>query len=194
MQAVNNIQMDFLMKPWPWYVAGPCIGITVPLLIWVGNKQLGISSSFRQICAACLPANIPLFKYDWKKESWNLYFAVGLIGGGFLGGVVFRNPEPVQISAKTVAYLESKSVPLEPGLLPPSLFNVHQLASVKGWLLLVLGGLLVGFGTRYARGCTSGHGILGLSALQWPSLLATACFFAGGILFSAFVLPWILAL
>lgn len=186
--------MEFLYKPWPWYVAGPCIGLTVPLLLWIGNKRLGISSTFRQICAACVPASIPLFTYDWKKDSWNLLFALGLVAGGFLGGVVLRNPEPVQISAQTVAYLETKNVPHEPGLLPPALFNFGQLTTVKGWLLLVAGGIMVGFGTRYARGCTSGHGILGLSALQWPSLLATVCFFAGGIIFSALVLPWILSL
>ncbi len=186
--------MDILYKPWPWYVAGPVIGLTVPLLQWLGNKRLGVSSSFRQICAATVPGSIPLFNYDWKKDEWNLFFVLGLILGGFLGGYVLANPDPVAISASTRTYLESKGLTQFNGLLPAELFNFSSLATLRGLLMMVVGGFLVGFGTRYARGCTSGHGILGLSALQWPSLLATASFFIGGILFSQFVLPFILAL
>jgi uncharacterized membrane protein YedE/YeeE len=186
--------MEIVYKPWPWYVAGPIIGLAVPLLLVLGNKRLGISSSLRHICAACLPANISLFKYDWKKEIWNIFFVVGVLIGGWLGGLVFANPEAVNISQNTVAYLQSFGIQNFTGLMPVELFNWFSLASLKGLLLMVVGGFLVGFGTRYARGCTSGHGILGLSSLQWPSLVATICFFLGGILFSRFVLPYILSL
>jgi uncharacterized protein len=186
--------MSILFSPWPWYVAGPVIGLTVPLLLLLGNKRLGISSSLRHICAACLPANIPLFKYDWKKESWNLFFAAGLLLGGFMGGVVFANPDHVVISESTIQYFNSVGITDLSGLMPTELFNWASLATIKGFLMMVMGGFLVGFGTRYAGGCTSGHGILGLSALQWPSLIATMSFFGGGILFSHFVLPYILAL
>jgi uncharacterized protein len=186
--------MNWIYEPWPWYVAGPLIGATVPLLILLGNKKLGISSSWRQMCAAILPAKISLFTYDWKKDSWNLFFAVGLLIGGFIGGSVLANPNPVAISENTQNYLSSFGIHSAPGLMPAELFSWKALLSFKGFLLLVLGGFLVGFGTRYARGCTSGHGILGLSALQWPSLVATASFFGGGILFSKFILPYILAL
>jgi uncharacterized membrane protein YedE/YeeE len=186
--------MEVLQAPWPWYVAGPLIGLTVPLLLLMGNKKLGISSTLRQICAACVPGRIPLFQYEWKKEIWNLYFVGGVLLGGVLGGVVLANPEPVAISSSTIGYIAQFSIPHEPGLMPASLFAWQELATVKGWLLMVLGGFLVGFGTRYARGCTSGHGITGLSSLQWPSLIATCCFFLGGILFSRFVLPLILSL
>ena len=186
--------MDFLYKPWPWYVAGPLIGLTVPLLLLLGNKKLGISSTLRQICAACLPAGLPLLTYDWKKESWNLIFALGVLIGGVLGGIVFANPNAVAISPSTVDYLKSQGLNDPHGLMPAELFNWSSLATMKGFLIMIVGGFLVGFGTRYARGCTSGHGILGLSALQWPSLLATASFFLGGILFSHFILPYIFAL
>ncbi|MGC4023273.1 MAG: YeeE/YedE thiosulfate transporter family protein [Cyclobacteriaceae bacterium] len=186
--------MDLLYKPWPWYVAGPVIGIVVPLLLWMGNKRLGISSTLRHICAACAPSNIPLFKYDWRKEKWSLLFAAGLLFGGFLGGIVFANPKTVAISKTTSDYFASVGVTDQTGLMPTQLYNWENLITVKGFLLMVVGGFLVGFGTRYAQGCTSGHGILGLSALQWPSLLATASFFLGGILFSHFVLPFILGL
>jgi uncharacterized protein len=186
--------VDWLYKPWPWYVAGPLIGLTVPLLILLDNKRLGISSSLRQICAALVPANLPFLKYDWKKDQWNLFFVAGVFVGGGIGGFIFANPLPVAISESTQSYLQNFGIEPAVGLMPVELFNVHSILSVKGFLLMVLGGFLVGFGTRYARGCTSGHGILGLSALQWPSLLATASFFGGGILFSRFVLPYILAL
>lgn len=186
--------MDFLYKPWPWYVAGPVIGVSVPLLLLMGNKRLGISSSLRHICAACFPGSIPLFQYNWKKEIWNLWFAGGVLLGGTIGGIMYANPDPVAIAVSTQAYLGSFGIARQPGLMPVELFGWASLATIKGILLIVVGGFLVGFGTRYARGCTSGHGILGLSALQWPSLLATLSFFGGGILFSWFILPHVLAL
>lgn len=186
--------MDFLYKPWPWYVAGPIIGLSVPALLLLGNKKLGVSSTLRQLCAACYPANIPFLQYDWKKDSWNLFMVAGILIGGFLGGVVFASHEPVAISPATVARLRAQGLHDFDGLLPAELFHWQALLSLRGFLLMVVGGFMVGFGTRYARGCTSGHGIMGLSALQWPSLVATASFFGGGILFSHFVLPHILAL
>jgi uncharacterized membrane protein YedE/YeeE len=186
--------MELLYKPWPWYVAGAVIGLTVPTLLLLGNKRLGISSTLRQLCAACYPAKIPFFHYDWRKESWNLFFAAGILLGGFLGGYVFANPDPVALSAETINLFSSWGLADVNGLLPRELFNFENLLTLKGFLIMVVGGFLVGFGTRYAGGCTSGHGILGLSALQWPSLVATASFFVGGILFSHFVLPYILSL
>lgn len=186
--------MDLLYKPWPWYIAGPIIGLIVPVLLWMGNKRLGISSTLRHVCAACVPANIPLFNYNWKKETWSLFFAGGLLLGGIIGGYIFANPNPVAISSKTVECLSSFGISQESGLMPEGLYNWQALFSLKGFLMMIVGGFLVGFGTRYAQGCTSGHGILGLSALQWPSLVATASFFIGGILFSHFVLPYILSL
>jgi uncharacterized membrane protein YedE/YeeE len=186
--------MEILYKPWPWFVAGPVIGLTVPILLILGNKKLGISSTLRQICAACYPAKIPFLSYDWKKEIWNLFFAVGILIGGFLGGYVFANPEPVALNPATVSNLKSMGLSDPSGLMPAEIFNWQSLVSLKGFLMMIVGGFMVGFGTRYARGCTSGHGIMGLSALQWPSFLATASFFIGGILFSYLVLPYILSL
>ncbi len=186
--------MEVIHNPWPWYVTGPVLGLSVPLLLWLGNKRLGISATLRHLCAAALPGKYPLFRYDWKAESWNLIFIIGIAIGGWVAGSLFANPEPVAISETTSAMLAAQGVSDQSGLAPPGLFNWESLLTLKGFLLMAGGGFLVGFGTRYARGCTSGHGIFGLSTLQWPSLVATASFFAGGILFSLFVLPLILSL
>jgi len=185
--------MELLFKPWPWYIAGPIIGLSVPLLLLMGNKKLGVSSTLRQLCAACFPGKLPFLNYDWKKDSWNLYLVIGMIIGGFIGGKLLADPNPVNLSESTIWQLKSMGLNDPQGLMPAELFNWASLFTTKGFFLMIVGGFMVGFGTRYARGCTSGHGILGLSALQWPSLLATASFFIGGILFSHFVLPLILS-
>src|SRR5687768_14791972 len=131
--------MELLYKPWPWYIAGTVIGLTVPTLLLLGNKKLGISSTLRQICAACYPAKIPFFQYDWKKDSWNLFFALGILLGGFLGGYVFANPEPVKVSSETRTLFSSWGISDVNGLVPENLFNWENLATVKGFLLMILG-------------------------------------------------------
>ncbi len=184
---------DLLSRPWPWYVAGPLIGLMVPLLLKLGGKPFGISSSLRHLCAACLPGNIPFFQYDWRRESWLLVLAGGILLGGILGGTVFANPEPIKLSAAALADLERFGITTG-GLHPDTLFNFAALGTLRGFILIVVGGFLVGFGTRYAGGCTSGHAIMGMANLQWPSLVATCSFFAGGLLVAWFVLPAVLAL
>lgn len=180
--------LEVLRQPWPWYVAGPLIGLTVPTLLLLGNKSLGISSNLRHACAILLPnaAKPKLFRYNWRAESWNLVFALGLVLGGFIGGVLLANPEPVALSAASKTSLQALGVGLEPGLVP-SLFN--DLLNLRVLSLLALSGLLIGFGTRYGGGCTSGHAITGLSTLQLPSLIATVSFFVGGIVSANLLLP-----
>lgn len=186
--------MNWLFQPWPWYVAGPLIGLIVPLLLLIGNKTFGISSSLRHLCAACLPANIPFFKYDWKKEAWNLFFVSGILIGGFLTVLLIPNKGDVSVHPDLAKDLSTYGITDYSGLVPSQLFTWSTLFSVKGILLMVVGGFLVGFGTRYAGGCTSGHAISGLSNLQLPSLIATCCFMAGGFLMANFILPLILSL
>jgi uncharacterized membrane protein YedE/YeeE len=158
----------------------------------MGNKRLGISSTLRQLCAACYPAKIPFLQYDWKKDSWNLYFVGGILIGGFIGGAVFTNPDATNLSQGTIDYLRSRGLTNFDGLMPAELFNWNNLLTWQGFLLMIAGGFMIGFGTRYARGCTSGHGIFGLASLQWSSLLAIISFFIGGIVCSYFLLPIIL--
>lgn len=146
-----------LLSPWPWYVVGPLIGLTVPMLLLIGGKGLGISSCFRHICSMSLPATkVPFLKdNDWKKDFWNLLFVAGIALGGFIATHVLS------------------AVPLD--LIPDSY------ASGSGILKILAGGFLVGFGSRYAGGCTSGHAIMGLSTLQKASLVSVLAFFMGGL-------------
>ncbi|HVU55736.1 MAG TPA: YeeE/YedE family protein [Puia sp.] len=186
------LMIEWLHAPWPWYVAGPLIGLTVPLLLVMGNKNFGVSSTLRQVCAACLPAKVPFFQYDWKKDAWNLYFVAGILAGGWVAGHLLTSGAPVQVSPALVAEMKGYGVLHDGKLIPGDLFNWGALLTVKGWLMMVMGGFLVGFGTRYAGGCTSGHSIMGLSNLQWPSLVATLCFMAGGFFMANVLLPVIL--
>ncbi|WP_295821843.1 YeeE/YedE thiosulfate transporter family protein [uncultured Deinococcus sp.] len=184
--------LELLRSPWPWYVGGPLIGLTVPLLLWLGNKGFGISANLRHACAILLPdaAKPAFFRYDWRKERWNLMFAGGLILGGIVAGVLLGNPEPTRLSTAGVQSIQDLGVQVRPGLMPAELTD---LSNPGVWLLLAVSGLLVGFGTRYGGGCTSGHAITGLSTLQGPSLIATVSFFAGGILSANLLLPTFMA-
>ncbi|UZD22505.1 YeeE/YedE family protein [Algoriphagus halophytocola] len=177
-----NQLMDWLTQPWPWYVAGPLIGLTVPALLILGNKSFGISSSLRHACAICVPAKIPFFQYNWRKETWNLVFVLGVLIGGFIATNFISNPNDLIIAADTRAELQLLGINEFSGLMPAEIFSWDNLFTVKGLLFFVIGGFLVGFGTRYAGGCTSGHAIMGISSLQWPSLVATIFFMLGGFL------------
>lgn len=181
--------LEALTSPWPWYVAGPAIGLIVPVLLLIGNKAFGISSNLRHVCAI-LPSKVPFFRYDWRKAgSWNLVFAGGIMVGGFVGGVLLANPEPLRVAEATQRDLAALGIGVSGGLAPASVFSVAALGSLKAWAILLGGGFLVGFGARYAGGCTSGHAISGLSNLQLPSLVAVIGFFAGGLIMTHLLLP-----
>ncbi|MDB5198644.1 MAG: putative transporter component [Chitinophagaceae bacterium] len=183
---------NVLRQPWPWYIAGPIIGLSVPLLLLAGNKMLGISGTLRQVCAMCFPANIPFLKYKWKDQIWNIFFAGGLLLGGFIGGVLLKPVTIPPISDATLNDLKLMGISYEGNILPTEIFSWIHLLTWQNLLIVVGGGFLVGFGTRYAGGCTSGHGIAGLSTLQWPSFVAVVLFFASGILTANFILPLLL--
>ncbi|MCU0328327.1 MAG: YeeE/YedE family protein [Chitinophagales bacterium] len=178
----------------PWYIAGPLIGLTVPTLLIIGNKTFGISSSLRHVCASCFPAGIDFFKYDWKKEIWNIFFVVGIFIGGFIAGQFLMDNQPILVSEGMQTYFTKIGVTNYSGLVPQDIFSWEKLFTLKGFLMMVVGGFLVGFGTRYAGGCTSGHAIMGLSNLQWPSLVATISFMIGGVISSWFIVPFIMNL
>lgn len=179
-------------SPWPWYIAGPVIGQFVPALLMVGNALFGVSSSLRHMCAAVLPGGTEYLKYDWKKNGlWNLVFVLGILLGGFLASHI-GGPQSVAISDATRLDLAKLGIHDFSGLAPREIFQWSALLTLRGFVLIVVGGSLVGFGTAYAGGCTSGHAISGLADLQLPSLIAVVGFFAGGLIATHFILPLIL--
>lgn len=186
--------LEILRSPWHWSVAGLIIGLTVPALLLIGNKTFGLSSNLRHICAACFPANISFFKYDWKKEIWNFFFVGGMIVGAFLATHFLTNPDAILIHPTLIQELGKYGIKANESLVPTEIFSFSALFTLRGFTFMVVGGFLVGFGTRYAGGCTSGHAITGLSNLQLPSLIATICFMIGGFFATYFILPLILSL
>ena len=180
---------DVISRPWPWYVAGPLIGLFVPALLLLGNRQFGVSSNLRHLCAAVAPGGVNFFRYDWRNEGmWNLAFLAGLFVGGFIGARLLGGGE-VAITLETKAVLTRLGVHDFAGLAPREIFSWSSLQTLRGAIAIVGGGLLVGFGTAYAGGCTTGHAISGLAALERASLVAVIGFFAGGLLCTYFILP-----
>jgi hypothetical protein len=185
--------IEFISQPWPWYVAGPAIGLMVPLLLIVLNKSFGVSSSLKHLCAMFSISKANYFKYNWKKESWNLLFVFGIFLGALFVAEYIPTNELVGISDATVTKLSSLGISDFTGLMPSQIFAFDHITNIATLISVILGGFLVGFGTRYAGGCTSGHAIMGLSMLNLGSLVAVVGFFIGGLAVSWFVLPLILA-
>ncbi|MGA3086987.1 MAG: YeeE/YedE thiosulfate transporter family protein [Terriglobales bacterium] len=178
-----------IFDPWPWYIAGPVIGLFVPALLILDNRMFGVSSSLRHLCAAVLPARLGFFRYDWKRTGlWNLFFVAGILVGGFLASQ-WGGSHDVAISEPTRLALTKLGIHDFSGLAPREIFSWPALLTLKGLLSIVVGGFLVGFGTAYAGGCTSGHAISGLADLQPSSLVAVIGFFVGGLIATHFLLP-----
>jgi len=186
---------DLLIKPWPWYVAGPLIGLTMFLMLYFG-KTFGVSSTMRTVCAVGGAGKFAsFFDFKWRDHLWNLVFVLGAVIGGFLASEFMQNPDPIALNPDTISELKDYGMSQAgEGYLPKEMFNWGQLATLKGLILLIGGGFLVGFGTRYAGGCTSGHAISGLSNLQLPSLIAVIGFFIGGIITVYLIFPTLLEL
>ena len=183
--------IEFISQPWPWYVAGPLIGIVVPALLLLGGKQFGISENLRHVCAI-IPSKVEFFQYNWKNGAWNLALILGVVIGGWIGSTLLGNPDPIAISEATRTDLVALGITDFNGLVPSQFFSWEGLMTGPGLLLMIGGGFLVGFGARYAGGCTSGHAISGLADLQLPSLIAVIGFFVGGLIATFFLLPIIL--
>jgi uncharacterized membrane protein YedE/YeeE len=182
---------ELLKQPWAWYTSGIVIVLVMAILLFFG-KSFGFSSNFRTICAACgAGKNVKFFDFNWKAQIWNLMFLIGAIIGGFLSHEFLSATEPVQISEATIRDLNALGFSAPKGLQPEEIFSLEALFTLKGFLILLGGGFLIGFGTRYAGGCTSGHAISGLSNLQWPSLIAVIGFFLGGLVMTHLLLPFI---
>lgn len=183
--------LELIRQPWPWYVSGILIAVIMVLLIFFG-KTFGFSSNLRIICAACGAGRYSsFFDFKWKEQKWSLLFLLGAILGGWISSAFLKSDSPLNLSDATISDLRALGISFDGELNPSQLFNMEFLTTGKGFILLILGGFLVGFGTRYANGCTSGHAITGLSNLQLPSLIAVIGFFIGGLISTYLLYPLI---
>lgn len=187
--------IEIISRPWPWYIAGTIIALVMFLLLYLGNS-FGISSNLRTVCSAIgAGKHCEFFDFNWRSQIWNLTFAAGMILGGLIAHLWLTPEETVHISKATVDELKNYGIQ-DPGeeIVPSEIFKWETLGSLKGFVMLVIGGFFVGFGTRYAGGCTSGHAISGLSDLQLPSLIAVAGFFIGGLFVTYLIMPVLLGM
>ena len=184
--------MEWIIQPWPWYVSGPLIALTMFTLLYVG-KNFGMSSNLRTLCTICGAGKTSsFFRFDWKTQRWNLLVALGAIIGGFLASHFLSDNQLPDLSPQTIEKLQATGFKSAgTSYVPSELFGDQAFTSPKTLAILLIGGILVGFGARYAGGCTSGHSISGLSNLQKPSLIATIGFFIGGLIMIHLFFPFI---
>ena len=180
---------EFITQSWSWWFSGLVISGIMFVLLFFG-QSFGFSSNLRTICAAAgAGKNVSFFNFNWKNQMWNLVFLTGAIIGGLISGTLLKNNEPIQLSEATKTDLQELGFSDPADIQPAELFSMDAVLSLKGFLILAVGGLMVGFGSRYAGGCTSGHAISGLSDLQLPSLIAVIGFFMGGLLMTHLLFP-----
>ena len=179
-----------ILSPWPWYVSGPLIAITMFVLLYLG-KNFGMSSNLRTMCTMCGAGKTSsFFKFDWRSQKWNLLMVVGAMIGGFIASNYLGSGQSPDLNPKTITQLEEMGIhSAGKDYVPTEFFGNEAFSDPKVLVLLIVGGLLVGFGARYAGGCTSGHSISGISNLQLPSLIATIGFFVGGIIMIHLIFP-----
>ena len=184
--------MDFILQPWAWYVAGPLITLVMFFLFYFG-KRLGISSNLETLCTIGGAGKLSdFFKFDWRKNTWNLLFILGNVIGGFIAYQWLTLSETVVLNPQTVQDLSELGFQnIGNTYLPNEIFSIDTLFTLKGFLILLVAGFFVGFGARYAGGCTSGHAIVGLSNFELPSLISVIGFFIGGLIMTWFILPLI---
>ncbi|AWX44776.1 hypothetical protein HME9304_01780 [Flagellimonas maritima] len=187
--------MNWILQPWPWYISGPLIALVMFLLIMMG-KNFGMSSNLRTLCTICgAGKQADFFKFDWKSQKWNLMVVLGVCIGGYIGANFLSLDTSVSIGLDTIAQLNSLGFDSAgKAYLPTELFSLSMFSDIKSITLLIVGGFLVGFGARYAGGCTSGHAISGLSNLQIPSFIAVVGFFIGGLVMIHILFPLIFKL
>ena len=182
--------MEIVSHTWHWAISGFLIGLVMLLLIYFG-KVFGMSSNLRSLCSMTgIGKRVAFFDWDWKSQRWNLVVVLGAMTGGYIAVHFLSDISNVSLNPKTIKQLATLGIDSPNGkLLPNELFGNEIFQSSKMILILIIGGILIGFGSRYAGGCTSGHAISGLSNLQFPSLKAVIGFFVGGLIMTHFILP-----
>lgn len=190
--------IEYLSQPWHWSISGVLLALIMLLLLWFGG-EFGVSSNLRTFCTLGGAGKLsPFFNFEWKKQLWNIAFLMGAPIGGYISLHYLSNPDPINLSPNTTNYLSGIGISFglkmnpEYTLLPEELFSLSGDSKLSSFLYLISGGILIGFGSRYAGGCTSGHAISGLANLQISSLIAVVGFFIGGLIMTWLILPILL--
>lgn len=183
--------LELLRQPWPWYTSGAAIAMIMVILLYFG-KSFGVSANLRTMCTiAGAGKSVKFFDFDWKTQKWNLLFLFGSVIGGLISATLLKSDQPLQLSTNTIHDLKTLGIDFDGNLNPSQIFGWEFIKSPKGLIILLAGGFLVGFGARYAGGCTSGHAISGLTNLQVPSLIAVIGFFIGGLAMTFLIMPYL---
>lgn len=188
--------IDTLSQPWHWAVSGFVIAV-VTIGLALAGKRFGVSSSYEAFCSIASGGTLSeYFKFSWKDDGWRLVFIGGSILGGALAAMYLQSTPPA-ISDATVTHLQDLGISYDAAksagkeFIPVEIFMWN---SPKGILIGIIGGILIGFGARWAGGCTSGHAITGLAQLQLPSLITVIGFFIGGLIMTHLLFPIIVNL
>ncbi len=184
------VMLEFLSQPWPWWIAGPIVAVVMISLLFLG-RSFGVSGSLKTMCTIGGAGKmVPFFRSEWKKDAWNLLFVAGAILGGAIAIWLLPSGQEIALSDAAKTDFSAMGLGQDFGkMAPESLFGASAWTSWKAWVVWIVGGFTLGFGARWAGGCTSGHAITGLSHLQWPSLLAVVGFFGGGLIAAHFIIP-----
>jgi uncharacterized membrane protein YedE/YeeE len=150
------------LMPMHWAAAGAGIAAVTLALLYLTNRRLGFSSGFDDICSLVLRAPYFRSRSVLAGRQWRLPMLAGLVLGGALSAITGGGWTPTW----DVGRLDAVA-----GLGP---------AAKMAWMFA--GGLCIGFGTRLGGGCTSGHGIFGLSNFERASLVTTVSYMLGGAL------------
>ena len=167
----NNFELKNMNILLPWYISGPLIGLTVPLLLIVNEKQFGTSSSFRFI-GSKLFKKTKYFIYKNEIDAWQFHFAIGLV----ISSIII----PTLIDIENISKIEENSTY---GLINKKIYDFSNI------FIFFIGGMFIGYGSRYANGCTAGHCIMGISQFSLSSLISTVSFFIGGLFVSHIIIP-----
>ena len=162
--------MEWLTEArWSPYVVGMGIGVLSWLTFLVSEKALGCSTSFARTAGMIEKVfrgsrvEMKLYYQEYKPVvDWQWMLVAGMVLGALISSLLSGDFQWQWIPPRWEA-----------------VFGADRLARI---FVALLGGALLGFGSRWAGGCTSGHGISGTMQLAVSSWISAICFFIGGVL------------
>jgi hypothetical protein len=143
----------------PWYIGGPVMGACVLACRALFNGRLGVTGGFSELISK---VSVRSLDFDWR--GW---FAIGIVAGAAIFALIAGTQDFNGYGWLTSTFTGSSQVWIAP--------------------ILLLSGILVGYGAKTMGGCTSGNGLSGTSLLSPAALVATGTFFATAIVVSTII-------